>query len=138
MYCDALAQLKNTYLLKFYTTFVRPGLEYAAPAWHPGLTQQLSHSIERVQSSALHIIYPELTYCQALSRTGLPTLHSRREQLCCVLLNRSTVASGSNTGSHHNAYHFTIITSGANHPSQYPDSSRTELLTAQYTTWQDF
>ena len=35
-------------LVKFYTTFIRPGLQYAAPGWHPGLTQQLSDSVERV------------------------------------------------------------------------------------------
>ena len=69
-------------LVKFYVTFIRPGLEYAAPVWHPGLTQQLSDCIERVQSSSLHIVYPDLSYDRTLDETGLPTRHARREQLC--------------------------------------------------------
>ena len=69
-------------LVKFYTTFIRPGLEYTAPVWHPGLSQQLSDIIECVQRSSLHIVYPDLSYGRVLEETGLPTLHTRREQLC--------------------------------------------------------
>ena len=69
-------------LVKFYTTFIRPGLEYAAPVWHPDLSQQLSDIIERVQRSSLHIVYPDLSYGRTLEETRLPTLHARREQLC--------------------------------------------------------
>ena len=68
-------------LVKFYTTFIRPGLEYAAPVWHPGLSQQLSDIIERVRSSSLHIVYPDLSCGRALEETRLPTLHARWEQL---------------------------------------------------------
>ena len=69
-------------LVKFYTTFIRPESAYAAPVWYPGLTQQLSNIVERVQSSSLHRVYPDLSYSRALEETGLPTLHARREQLC--------------------------------------------------------
>ena len=68
-------------LVKFYTTFIRPALGYAAPVWHPGLTQQLSDIIERVQSSSFLIVYLDLSYGRALEETGLPTLHGRRQQL---------------------------------------------------------
>ena len=60
----------------------RPGLEYAAPVWHPGLAQQLADIIERVQNSSLQIVYPDLSYGRALEETGLLTLHARRDQLC--------------------------------------------------------
>ena len=69
-------------LVKFYTTFIRPGLGYRAPVWHPGLTRQFLDIIERVQSSSLHIVYPDLGYGRVLEKTGLPALHARREQLC--------------------------------------------------------
>ena len=35
-------------LLKFYTTFLPPDLEYATPVWHPGITQKLSGNTEQV------------------------------------------------------------------------------------------
>ena len=70
------------HLIKFYVTFIRPDLEYTAPVWHPGITQALPDNTERVQRALLHIIFPELSYEHALSKTGLPTLHARRQQLC--------------------------------------------------------
>ena len=66
------------HLLKFYVTFIQPGLEYAAPMWHPSIAQTLSDNIEWVQHASLHIIFPELSYEHALNKTGLPTL----QQLC--------------------------------------------------------
>ena len=69
-------------LVKFYTMFIRPGLEYAAPVWHPGLAQQLLDTIECVQTSSLYIVYPDLSYGRVLEETGLPPLHARWEQLC--------------------------------------------------------
>ena len=47
---------------------------HVAPA---GLTQLLLDSTEHVQSSSLHIVYPDLSYGKALEETGLPTLHAR-------------------------------------------------------------
>ena len=70
------------HLLKFYITFSRPGLEYDAPMWHPGITQTLSDNIERVQRASRHIVFPELSYEQALNKTDLLALHARWRQLC--------------------------------------------------------
>ena len=63
---------------------IRPILEYACPAWHPGITQTQSDQIERVQKRALRIILANRydSYARALERTGIPTLSSRREDLC--------------------------------------------------------
>jgi len=69
-------------LIKFYTTFIRPGLEYAAPVWHPGLTQRLSDSIERVQSSSLHTVYPDLTMAERFRKPVSPL--SMRGGSSCV------------------------------------------------------
>ena len=68
-------------LVKFYITFIRPGLEYATPVWHPGITKTLSNNIERVQRTSTRI-HPELSYERALAETDLPTLHARLEHLC--------------------------------------------------------
>ena len=40
---------------------------------------------EGVQRAALRVAYPELSYELALTRTGLDTLHERRENLCMSL-----------------------------------------------------
>ena len=69
-------------LLRFYLTFIRPGVEYAAPVWHSSISQTQSNSLERVQSSSLRVMWPDLSYRRALEVSGLPTLHSRRENLC--------------------------------------------------------
>ena len=49
-------------LLHFYTTVVRPVLEYACPVWHPGLTAAHSELLESVQKRAIRIIYPDADY----------------------------------------------------------------------------
>ena len=71
--------LKDVYLKQ-----VRSVLELAVPAWHPGLTQEDSLDIERVQKAALHIILGEryTSYSSALKTTKLDCLSSRRDSLC--------------------------------------------------------
>ena len=68
--------------VRFYIIFICPILEYAAPVWHPGLTQRQSHQLETVQRLALHSIYPALPYRLPLLTTGLAQLADRRRQLC--------------------------------------------------------
>ena len=49
--------------------------------WHPGLSKAQTNEIERVQKRCLRIIYPKLTYTEALLISGLDTLQSRRENI---------------------------------------------------------
>ena len=76
------AGVKPEHLTKFFTTFIRPALEYAAPVWHSSLTQRLSDNLEAVQRSSLRVVFPDLSYRKALIATDLPTLASRRQELC--------------------------------------------------------
>ena len=76
------AGVMPAHLVRFNITFIRPILEYAAPVWHPGLTQRQSHQLETVQRLALRTIYPALRYRLALLTTGLPRLADRPRQLC--------------------------------------------------------
>ena len=62
-------------------SFVRSVVEYAAPAWS-NVTMYLSDSIETIQKRALRIIYPSLTYEDALVHSSLKTLVARRKDLC--------------------------------------------------------
>ena len=47
----------------------------------------LSEDLERLQKSALRIIYPGISYNQALEFSGLPTLFKRREEISSKLFN---------------------------------------------------
>ena len=47
----------------------------------------LSEDLERLQKSALRIIYPGMSYNQALEFSGLPTLFKRREEISSKLFN---------------------------------------------------
>ncbi|CAH1277576.1 Hypp9703 [Branchiostoma lanceolatum] len=70
-------------LVTVYTCFIRPVLEYAAPLWHPGLTNAQHKKIERIQRRATRIILGHnLSYNQACKALKLQSLYERREDLC--------------------------------------------------------
>jgi len=56
-------------------------VEYACPLWHPDLTSKLSEDIERVQKRCLRIIFPQLSCSEALDKSGLNRLDTRREEI---------------------------------------------------------
>ena len=47
----------------------------------PPLTSKLSKDIERVQKRCLRIIFPQLSYSEALDKSGLNRLDTRREEI---------------------------------------------------------
>ena len=66
----------------FYVASIRSILEYSCQVFHYGLPEYLSEVTERIQRRALHIIYPQLSYQDALDALELQTLYSRRRDLC--------------------------------------------------------
>ena len=66
----------------FYVASIRSILEYSCQVFHYGLPEYLSEAIERIQRRALRIIYPQLSYQDALDTLGLQTLYARRCDLC--------------------------------------------------------
>ena len=55
-------------IVSFYTTCIRPVLEYCAPVFHHALPAYLSDELERVQKRALSIIFPnDMSYHERLS-----------------------------------------------------------------------
>ena len=76
------AGISTSDLIKFYTTFVRPTLEYAAPVWHASISDALSDKLEEVQQSSLNTIHPDLSYRLARQCTGVATLWDRHVSLC--------------------------------------------------------
>ena len=67
--------------LCFYTTVIRPILEYACPVWHSMLTKKLTSAIESQQIRAMRIIFGDIKYKEALELAGISTLQDRRENL---------------------------------------------------------
>ena len=72
-----------------YCSLVRSILEYACPVWHCGLKKSQSLEIEAVQKRCLRILYPDLSYANALSITGLERLDERRESIVRKLFNQA-------------------------------------------------
>ena len=75
------AQLTAKDMLLFYITCIRPTIEYACQVFHTGLPQYLSDDLESLQKRALRIIYPDLSYNEALNALDLTTLFERRQIL---------------------------------------------------------
>ena len=69
-------------LITVYITCLRPVLEYGCQVWHYGGTNYLCEEVERIQERALRIIFPNHSYKEALSLSGLPLLNQRRDVLC--------------------------------------------------------
>ena len=81
-----LSQLKRSHLetrelTQFYITCIRPITEYACPVFHDSLTKYLSHDLEMIQKRAMRIIFPWVSYSDALSAAGLQSLGDRRQEL---------------------------------------------------------
>ena len=75
---------KTEDLKLIYIMYIRSILEQSCQVWHHSLTKDNINDLERIQKSALKIIFNEekLNYNEALKQINLQTLHSRREYLC--------------------------------------------------------
>ena len=77
---------QQEYMVKVYTTYIRPLLEYCAPVFHASLTAKQAQQLERIQKRALKIIAGyDTSYQQILSQFNLDTLADRRQMLCLRL-----------------------------------------------------
>lgn len=70
-----------TDIMSIYCSLIRSVLEYACVVWHSGLTVGESTELERVQMRVLRILYPDLSYSDALALSGLERLDTRRERM---------------------------------------------------------
>ena len=60
-------------------------MENSCQVFHTGLPIYLSHEIERIQRRAMHIIFPELSYEDAINEAYLPNFSERRHMFCSKL-----------------------------------------------------
>ena len=68
-------------IVKIYLVLIRPILEYAVQVWRD-IPNFLETKLETIQKRALRIIFPHLTYEQALIGAGIETLAERQYALC--------------------------------------------------------
>jgi hypothetical protein len=80
------AGLSPLNIVHIYCSVIRSQLEYASPVWS-ALPKTLSDLIESVQKRALKIAYPTLSYDEALQKTNIKLLSTRREEACKKLIN---------------------------------------------------
>jgi hypothetical protein len=81
-------------LLYFYSSVIRPTLEYACPVWHTSITIAQSNKIELIQKRALSIIFGSFVFDEYDSfcvANNIQTLNDRRESLCKNFFNKSVL-----------------------------------------------
>ena len=84
------AGTKTEDLVQIYKLFIRSSGEYSSVVFHGSLGRKNTAAIEKIQSTSLRVIYPNLSYSEALVASGLETMAQRRENRC---LNFSIKAS---------------------------------------------
>ena len=78
------AGLTTKELILVYKGYIRPIIEYAAPAWHSSLTLGQTNQLELVQKRVCRILFSSKyqNYDQALCELDLDSLLERRKKLC--------------------------------------------------------
>ena len=76
--------MSASFMIDVFTKEIRSILEMAVPVWNSGLTQVQVSAIERVQKTALYVIFDKdyFSYEVACSLAGLDSLDIRRQKLC--------------------------------------------------------
>ena len=67
-------------LYHFYTTVIRPILEYACPVWHSSLRVEHSNCIEAIQKRSFRLIFGSFTIW--ISAVGTVCLHCMKGVIC--------------------------------------------------------
>ena len=83
--------LSHEDLITIFIGYIRPILEYATQVWSGGLTSAQKQRIERLQKRALRIIFRKdyHSYANALTKSKLQTLESRRNDLCVTFFKKT-------------------------------------------------
>ena len=76
------AQVEKADLLRFYTCCIRSVCDYAIPVFHASLPQYVIDDLERVETRALSIICPTLSYDNSLASLDLGLLVVHHQRLC--------------------------------------------------------
>ena len=75
------ADIPSKDMQTFYSTCIRPTLEYTCLVLHNSLPKYLSDDLKQLQKRALKIIYPFQPYSEVLRASDLPRLSDHRKLL---------------------------------------------------------
>ena len=75
------AGLQPSDIIQLYCSFIRSRIEYPSPVWS-SVRKTLSDLLESVQKRALRIVYPDLSYQEALETSNLQRLTIQRDVSC--------------------------------------------------------
>ena len=75
-------------LISIYTSLIRSILDYGCAVWHTCLPSFLVEKIGRIQKRFFRVIFPHLSYREALAFTGYQRLEDNRQSLCLKLFNK--------------------------------------------------
>jgi hypothetical protein len=76
------AGVSSNDILLVYFSIIRSVLEYGSEIWHPGLNKKQTKQLEHIQKRVLKIIYPDVSYDEAIKNNEIPLLADRREEIC--------------------------------------------------------
>ena len=76
------AGTKTEDLLQIYKLFIRSTAEYSSVVFHSNLGKRNTATKEKIQSTCLKVIFPNLSYTEALTKSGLETMAQRRQNCC--------------------------------------------------------
>ena len=85
--CLKRSGLSTSELRMIYLSIIRSVCEYACPVWSTSITKEQSHDLESIQRRALRIILPKLDYPEACEKLNIPSLASRRNEICRAFFN---------------------------------------------------
>ena len=101
-----LQLVSSNHLLHYYTSVIRPVLEYSAPVWHYAPTNEQTYQIERIQKRVIHIHLQlfswHAVYFHALFCKPRKSRHSQKQSLSKILSRyyRALLLSSLSSSSH--------------------------------------
>ena len=88
------AKIPSQELVQFYVACIQSILTYACQVYHNALPEYLSLSLETIKERVVCIIYGyNLSYKEALAKSGLSNLYQRRSELCQTFFNKIFINS---------------------------------------------
>ena len=75
------ANADSSDIFQIYMNWFRPLTEYCCQAFHDSLPNYLSNELKKLQKRALRIIFPFISYSEALQMSNLTTAYNRRQSL---------------------------------------------------------
>ncbi len=88
--CLKRAGVEENDLVEYDIRIIRSVIEYACPVWSTSLTQCHLSNLEQIQKRAMHIIYPDISYTDAMTKSKLVSIKDRLNHLNRKIINNES------------------------------------------------